>query len=89
MKVVILSPVMHDSAELVEGDTPDLPQAVAESLIAAGAAIAAGRKTKVVASAEAAAAAQAAAEAEAAAAAERAALEAVAQGAATGALPTV
>lgn len=40
MKVVIVSPVMHDGAELVEGDTPDLPKNVAEALITAGAAIA-------------------------------------------------
>lgn len=46
MKVVIVSPVVHDGAELVEGDTPDLPQPAAEALIAAGAAIAAGRKAK-------------------------------------------
>lgn len=46
MKVVIVSPVVHDGAELVEGDTPDLPQSVAEALVAAGAAIAAGRKAK-------------------------------------------
>lgn len=44
MKVVITSPVNHDGKDLEVGETPDLPKAQAEALIAAGAALAAGGK---------------------------------------------
>lgn len=69
MKVVIISSVQHDATLLVEGDTPDLPQAMAEALIAAGAAIATGRKPKADKAPGADAEAEAAAAAAAAAAA--------------------
>ena len=43
MKVVITSPVDHDGKMLEVGDTPDLPKAAAEALVAAGAALMAGK----------------------------------------------
>jgi hypothetical protein len=43
MKIVITSPVEHDGKAIEIGDTPDLPKEPAEALIAAGAALKAGK----------------------------------------------
>lgn len=43
MKITIISPVQHDGKDLDIGDTPDLPKAAAEALVASGAALASGR----------------------------------------------
>ena len=77
MKVVITSPVEHDGKSLEEGDTADLPEAQAQALIDAGAALAVGRKPRAAKSDE-----QLAAEAAAAAADEAARTQAAADAAA-------
>ena len=62
MKVILLSPVAHDGKNYDEGDTIDMKDVHAQSLIEAGAAERAGKKTKAEEKAEAEAAAKAAAE---------------------------
>lgn len=44
MKIVIVSPVIHDGKQLDIGDTADLPKEQAEALVDAGAALASGTK---------------------------------------------
>ena len=64
MKITVLSPVVHDGKEYAEGDTVDIKdEAAALSLIEAGAAKQAGKKSKAEEKAEAEAAAKEAAEA--------------------------
>lgn len=64
MKLTLLSPVVHDGKEYDEGNTVDIKdEAQAQSLIEAGAAKQAGKKSKAEEKAEAEAAAKAAAEA--------------------------
>ena len=73
MKIVLLSPVVHDGKAYDEGDTIDVKDAQAQALIEAGAAKQAGKKSKAEEKAEAEAAAKAEAEAADAAAREAAA----------------
>lgn len=74
MKIVLLSPVVHDGKAHDEGDTIDVKdEAQAHALIEAGAAKQSGKKSKAEEKAEAEAEAKAAAEAADAAAREAAA----------------